>query len=111
MNFVSELKKEKIIIMKILAIEKEIPGIDWGAVDKELLAQEALNVYKLYLSEKLREHYFNEENCAILVLECENKSQAQELLNELPLVNNKLISFELMELHPYTAYDRIISIC
>ena len=94
--------------MKILAIEKEIPGIDWDTVDKALLAQEAAEVYKMYLAEWLREHYFTEEQCAVLVLECENKYHAQELLNELPLVKNNLIAFELMELHAYTGYDRIL---
>ena len=94
--------------MKILAIEKEVPGVDWSTVSKELLAQEALDVYSMYLMEQLREHYFNEERCAILVLECDSKAQAQELLGKLPLVEKKLIVFEIMELHPYTGYDRII---
>lgn len=94
--------------MKILAIEKEVPGVDWSTVSKELLAQEALDVYKMYLMEQLREHYFNEERCAILVLECESKAQAQVLLGKLPLVEKNFIAFEIMELHPYTGYDRII---
>jgi hypothetical protein len=94
--------------MKILAIEKEVPGVDWSMVNKELLAQEALDVYRMYLSEQLREHYFNEQNCAVLVLECESKVQAQTLLGKLPLVQHHLIAFEIMELHPYTGYDRII---
>lgn len=94
--------------MKILAIEKEMSGVDWTAVSKELLAQEALDVYKMYLGGQLREHYFNEAKCAVLVLECENKTQAQVLLGQLPLVQNNLIAFEIMELHPYTGYDRII---
>jgi hypothetical protein len=55
--------------MKILAIEKAVPGVDWKTVSQELLAQEALHVYGLYLREHLREHYFNEEKCAVLVLE------------------------------------------
>ncbi len=94
--------------MKILAIEKELPGIDWATVDKDMLAQEALYVYSMYLGDELREHYFNEEKCAVLVLECENKVHAQELLRKLPLVENNLIAFDIMELHPYTGYDRII---
>ena len=94
--------------MKILAIEKEVPGVDWSTVSKELLAQEALDVYRMYLMEQLREHYFNEEKCAILVLECDSKAQAQVLLGKLPLVEKNLIAFEIMELHPYTGYDRII---
>lgn len=94
--------------MKILAIEKEVPGVDWSTVSKELLAQEALNVYRMYLNEQLREHYFNEENCAILVLECDSKAEAQVLLGKLPLVEKHLIAFDIMELRPYTGYDRII---
>lgn len=72
--------------MKILAIEKGVPGVDWSTVSKELLTQEALDVYRMYLMEQLREHYFNEEKCAILVLECDSKAQAQVLLGKLPLV-------------------------
>lgn len=94
--------------MKILAIEKEVPGVDWSTVSKDLLAQEALNVYNMYLTEQLREHYFNEDNCAVLVLECESKAQAQALVGKLPLVEKGLIAFDIMELRPYAAYDRII---
>lgn len=96
--------------MKILAIEKEVPGVVWSTVSKELLAQEALDVYRMYLTEQLREHYFNEDNCAVLVLECDSKAQAQTLLGKLPLVEQNLITFEIMELHPYTGYDRIIHV-
>lgn len=94
--------------MKILAIEKELPGVDWNKVEKELSEQEARDVYKMYLAGRLREHYFNEKKCAVLLLECADKAQAQEILGELPFVQNKLIEFELMELHPYSGYDRII---
>jgi hypothetical protein len=94
--------------MRILAIEKEIPGTDWSAVSKELMAQEALAVHKMYLSGALREHYFNEEKCVVLVLECTDKARATELLDKLPLVKMNLIAFEIMELHPYTGYERII---
>lgn len=94
--------------MKILAIEKEVPGIDWSTVSKDILTQEALDVYKMYLSEKLREHYFTEARQAVLVLECNSKEEAQTLLDKLPLVVNRLISFDVMELHPFTGYDRII---
>ena len=66
--------------MKILAIEKELPGTDWNIVEKEVMEQEAHDVYKLYLSGQLREHYFNEKRSAVLILECDNKVQAQEIL-------------------------------
>ncbi|HYD21589.1 MAG TPA: hypothetical protein VEB40_08955 [Flavipsychrobacter sp.] len=95
--------------MKILAIEKEVPGVDWSTVSKELLAQEALDVYRMYLKEQVREHYFNEEKCAVLVLECESRANAQELLGKLPLVANNLVTFETTELLPYTGYDRLVN--
>lgn len=93
--------------MKFLAIEKDIPNIDWKNSEK-ILADEARKVYELYLSGSLREIYFNESHNAILMLECENKSQALQLLETLPLVNRKMIEFEVIELLPYTGYQRII---
>lgn len=95
--------------MKILAIEKEVPGVDWKMVSKDLMAKEAHQVYAMYVSGLLREHYFNEEKCAVLVLECENKAHAQQVLEKLPLVEQNLITFQIMELRPYTGYDRIIN--
>lgn len=50
----------KLKIIRILAIEKEVPGVDWSTVSK------------------------------------------------LPLVKKNLITFEVMELRPYTGYDRVI---
>lgn len=94
--------------MKILAIEKEVAGVDWSTVSKELLVQEAHHVYRMYLTGQLREHYFNEDNCAVLVLECDSKVHALEVLGKLPLVEKSFIRFDIMELHPYTGYDRII---
>lgn len=94
--------------MKILAIEQAVTGVDWHTVSKELLAKEALDVYQLYLREQLREHYFNEEKRAVPVLECDSKAQAQVLLEQLPLIAKNLIAFEIMALHPYSGYDRII---
>lgn len=95
--------------MKILAIEQELPGVDWSAVSKDLLAQEARDVYAMYLAGHIREHYFNDQKCAVLVLECDSKAQARELLERLPLVANNLIVFDIMELRPYSGYGRIIS--
>lgn len=72
------------------------------------MAEEATYIYKMYLSEQLREQYFNDGKCAVLVLECNNKKDAIELLENLPMVKNNLITFDVMELYPDTRYDRII---
>jgi len=93
--------------MKILAIENELVGIDWDNKSK-ILENEARQVYKLYLLGSLREIYFNENQCAVLIMECGSIEQAKDLLYTLPLVVGGLIQFDLMELRPYSGFDRII---
>ena len=93
--------------MKILAIENEIEGVAWDNLDG-LLKDEAQHVYNLYLSGSLREIYFTENKNAILVMETEDKKAAIKLLETLPLVKSGKIKFEVMELRPYTGYERIM---
>lgn len=93
--------------MKILAIENEIEGVEWGN-SEDLLKDEAQHVYNLYLSDSLREIYFTENKNAILMMETEDKKTAIKLLDTLPLVKSGKIKFEVMELRPYTGYERIM---
>jgi hypothetical protein len=93
--------------MKILAIEKEFEGVNWDNME-DVLEQEAQHVFQLYLSDSLREIYFTEDKNAVLILETVDREKAKELLDSLPLVKNKKIRFEIMELRPYTGYERII---
>ncbi len=93
--------------MKILAIENEIEGVEWANLE-DLLKDEAQHVYNLYLSDSLREIYFTENKNAILVMETEDKKAAIKLLDALPLVKSGKIKFEVMELRPYTGYERIM---
>lgn len=93
--------------MKILALEKEVDGVDWSNCD-EVLKQEALQVYQLQKSGIIREIYFNQNHCAVIILECASATVAKNTLNELPLVKSGLINFEVMELTPYNGYDRVI---
>ncbi|MBK8241976.1 MAG: superoxide dismutase [Saprospiraceae bacterium] len=93
--------------MKILAIEKESKGVDWNDLD-DLLKVEAQHIFQLYLSDSLREIYFTENKNAILILETSDKESALTLLETLPLVKSGKIQFDIMELRPYTGYERII---
>lgn len=92
--------------MKILAIEKEIPGADWSGTE-QILQSEALHVKKLMEQGIVKEIYFNEENCAVIILESESVEDAKAVLSKMPLVKARLIDFELMELGRYTGFDRI----
>jgi hypothetical protein len=93
--------------MKFLAIEKELKSVN-PANENDVLVKEATRVYELYLSGSLREIYFNEKHCAVLILECESLNSAEKLLSTLPLVQKGFISFEIMKLNPYTGFNRII---
>jgi len=94
--------------MKILALETEIKDVIWKNTET-LLEQEAHHIFQLYLSDCLREIYFTEDKNAILIMETENKNEAKKLLDSLPLVKSGKIRFKIMELRPYTGYERIIN--
>ena len=93
--------------MKILALEKEIEGVKWENAEN-LLVQEAQHVFQLYISDSLREIYFTEDKKAVLIMETKDIEEAKILLDTLPLVTCGKIKFDIMELKPYTGYERVI---
>lgn len=92
--------------MKFLAIEQN-NGIPKPANYQQLLRAEAAEVWKLYELNTIREIYFNDANCAVIILECKDKQEATNYLSILPLVKENLISFEITELKPYTGFERL----
>lgn len=93
--------------MKILAIEIE-SNKNNSSAKNEILREEARAVFELQQKDILREIYFDENHCAVLMLECSDKPEADEILSDLPLVKNGFIHFEIKELHPYTGFSRLV---
>lgn len=92
--------------MKILALEKECEGKTEEEFQKYSEA-EAMQVWHLYKSEKIREIYFRgNQKSAVIILECKDSEEAKEILSSLPLVKNKLIYFEIIPLIPYPGFER-----
>ena len=93
--------------MKILAIEKEI--LDVTAEMFQLhLKDEAAKVWELHKTGIIREIYFGkEEHNAIIILECKDAEEARNILNQLPLVKEGLIDFEITVLKPYDGFERL----
>ena len=95
--------------MKILALEKELPGATAEAF-QPLLKEEARHVWELQQSGELREIYFNSNlHTAVLVLECPSVKEARRLLSSLPLVAAGLIEFEIIPLAPYDGFTRLFA--
>jgi muconolactone delta-isomerase len=93
--------------MKILALEKETPGVA-GDQFKPHLRAEAARVWELYQAGILREIYFSQdEHTAVLILECADAAEARQVLNSLPLVKEGLISFQVIPLAPYSGLARL----
>ena len=95
--------------MKILAIEREVPEVE----DEEFnpfLKHEAARVWELYQAGLFRELYFQQDqDSAVLVLECADVKEAEEVLNSLPLVKEGLIAFDIIPLRAYPGFSRLFS--
>ena len=95
--------------MKILAIERELPGATAEAF-QPLLKPEARRVWELYQAGVVREFYFNSDcHTAVLVLECQDVAEARQVLAGLPLVENGLIEFEIIPLVAYPGFERLFA--
>jgi hypothetical protein len=94
--------------MKILAISKDLPGGSDSRFTNELLRAEARKVWELNQMDVLREAYFSSDRTqAILILECAGVKEARAHLDELPLVKNSLIAFDVIPLVPYPGFARL----
>ncbi len=95
--------------MKILALEREVPGTPADAFAPYLKA-EALRAWELVQAGVIRELYFDrDQHTAVLMLECADLDAAQAALATLPLVAAGLITFELIALVPYSGFARLFT--
>jgi muconolactone delta-isomerase len=94
--------------MKILAIEHELPDVTSADFTPELTRAEAARAWELYQTGTFRELYFRQDYpSAVLMLECADVAEADDILRTLPLVEAGLITFELMPLIPYSGFSRL----
>ncbi len=94
--------------MKILALEK--PGTCASAAPQSCLRAEAARVWQLYQAGVLRELYFRQDRPeAVLVLECADSQEANDIIATLPLVEAGLIDFDLVPLAPYPGFSRLFA--
>ena len=95
--------------MRILAIEREVPGVTDEAFKPHLM-EEAVRVWELYQAGVFRELYFRQDQpSAVLLLECADAEEAGEVLNTLPLVKEELIACDIIPLAPYPGFSRLFA--
>jgi len=93
--------------MKLIALEREVPGTTAEQFQAHLGA-EAARVWELYQAGVFRELYFRQDRSeAVLVLECANVEEANQVLGTLTLVKAGLITFDLIPLKPYPGFSRL----
>ena len=96
--------------MKILATEKEVPGVPDDQFTSHLLKEEAMRAWELHQTGIIRELYFRQDrNEAVLILECKDVEEAQSVLATLPLVKAGLIAFEYIPLKAYDGFTRLFA--
>jgi hypothetical protein len=95
--------------MQILALEHG-DGTGGGNACAPYLRSEAHRVWQLYQQGIIRHAFFRPDTHeAVLILETGTLEEAGSILQSLPLVERKLIGFELIPLAPYTGYERLFA--
>jgi muconolactone delta-isomerase len=93
--------------MKILALERDLPGLTAEDFRPHLKA-EGRRAWELYEAGVFREIYFRaDEELAVLVLECADVAEAHAVLQSLPLVQAGLIAFDVIPLRAYPGFARL----
>ena len=93
--------------MKIIALERELPGASPESF-QAYAREEARTAWELHQAGLIRELYFRaDQSTAVLVLECVSIDEAGKILAGLPLVRAGLIAFDLIPLKAYPGFARL----
>ncbi len=92
--------------MKFIAIEREVKSISTSHT-ANIYKSEAEHIYSLYEKDIVREIFFTEENCAVIIMECDTIDNVRQIISTLPLVQAGMIEFEIHSLLPYRGFRRL----
>jgi hypothetical protein len=96
--------------MRILAIERQVAGVDETRFTPDLRIAEARRLWDLHQAGVVRELYFHADDpMAVLVLECANAAEADTTLESLPMVAAGVIEFEVIPLRAYPGFGRLFA--
>lgn len=94
--------------MQILAIDKINEGVTVALLEPHLPKELAATI-NLYLQEKIRTFYFRKDRAGVVfILECQSVQEAKEILASLPMVQEKLLDFDLIPIGPLMPLGRLL---
>jgi hypothetical protein len=91
-------------LMRLLAIGRPRGGADVRQI-AHYAREEMRALWQLYRDGVVREMYSPGRPGAVLVLETAARKDAEAVLAGLPLAAAGVISFDLIELHPFSAFE------
>jgi hypothetical protein len=95
--------------MKVLAVVHLAPSADLLQV-RRLLGEELRGSWKLFSQDIIREAYLTDDASRIVfVLEAEHAAAAETHLKTLPLVKSGSFTLQLIELRPFTNWERLFA--
>jgi len=94
--------------MQYLVMTNDRTEVDW-TLQRFLLEKEAKAVCGLLCSGKLRNIWFTEKDQnAVLLFEEHNEEAVRKLMDSLPLVNERLIEYQIIGLTAYDGLERLL---
>ena len=95
--------------MQILAIDKLTKGTTEEKMRRHL-PKELAHTIQLYLDEKIRTFFFRKDRPGVVfIMESDSLDEAQRVINELPLVKEKLLDFELVPIGPLKPLEILLT--
>jgi hypothetical protein len=85
--------------MKVFAIASASPALTPDIIQKHL-PSEVPATLKLYLEGKVEQFWFREKVGPIFLMNVESVEQAKSILDKLPFVADKLMTYEFMPVSP-----------
>jgi muconolactone delta-isomerase len=93
--------------MQILVITRDAPGVNWDGKER-LLREEALHVWGLQRRTIVRAIWFTDpDRDAVILMECDSVARAESILDQFPLVRDRMIEYSVMALTAYDGYERL----
>jgi hypothetical protein len=91
--------------VKVLAVGHPRSGVEWEHI-APYVGEQARSVWERYETDRVREFYLRADHRpgAVLVLECDDVTQAERLVATLPMAEAGLLDFELIPLRPFMGF-------